>query len=424
MTAPAGCICLQLRTELDAGNHVQRMRQNLMRGRLGRSRIGIVSGIVRPTAMAPHGEAHTVASGDGNGNFTSMVAEIDPKCIVPEEHRATEADASSFDDSVERSVPVIDISALVQKSSDESAISRVVEQIGAACKEWGFFQAINHGVPQELLDELAAAEREFFALPLEEKKRVNRSITNAWGYANDELTKRTRDWKECFDFGPTYYPDLPDDHESNLSQDGFNQWPEGRPKFKSVLTRYFDVMTGLSTKLLEAIAMSLGLEADYFHQYFGKKHSSIMRLNFYPICPDPTVVMGVNRHKDAGALTVISQDDVGGLQVLNGGKWIGVKPIKGAFVINIGDMMQVWTNDIYKSPVHRVLANKLSARYSTPYFFNPAYETFCAPIEACVKPGTEPAYQPVSWAQYRLKRYEGDVSDRGEEVQIAQYVKG
>ena len=131
--------------------------------------------------------------------------------------------------------------------------------------------------------------------------------------------------------------------------------------------------------------------------------------------------MGVHHHTDAGILTVLLQDDVPGLQVRRGGRWYGVPPIRGALVINLADMLQMLSNDIYRAPLHRVLASTGRDRYSVPFFYNPAYDADCGPLQALVTPARAARYRPVNWGEFRKRRADGDFADYGHEVQITDY---
>jgi isopenicillin N synthase-like dioxygenase len=129
----------------------------------------------------------------------------------------------------------------------------------------------------------------------------------------------------------------------------------------------------------------------------------------------------VHHHTDAGALTVLLQDDVGGLQVFKDGFWHNIPPVPGAFVINTGDMMQVWSNDIYQAAMHRVLAMEQKDRYSIPFFFNPSAATEVSPLPSTISEERPARYRTISWKDFRGKRTDGDYADYGPEVQIAQY---
>eukprot|EP00803_Ostreobium_quekettii_P005585 evm.model.scf_444.2 EVM.evm.TU.scf_444.2 scf_444:20707-22030(+) len=310
--------------------------------------------------------------------------------------------------------PVIDVAALLRADDgDAEGVRCVAEQIGAACREWGFFQAVGHGVPDDLLSRFNAQTRAFFAAPRPVKDAIFRSADNSRGFFDDELTKRRRDWKECFDFG----------RPGCTAVDGENRWPDSDalPGFREAMTEYFDAMTELASILTSAVARSLGLEAGAFAGALGERHSSFLRLNYYPECPDPENNLGISPHNDAGMLTVLLQDDVGGLQVDHGGEWVDIPPVEGAYVINVGDMMQICSNDVIRSPTHRVVAPRHRKRYSAPFFYNPAYDTVCEPLAGLVTAERPAAYRPCRWEEFRGKRIAGDVKDLGEEVQITHY---
>ncbi|MEO5493329.1 MAG: 2OG-Fe(II) oxygenase family protein [Sphingomonas sp.] len=131
--------------------------------------------------------------------------------------------------------------------------------------------------------------------------------------------------------------------------------------------------------------------------------------------------LGVHHHTDAGAVTVLLQDGVSGLQVYRDGAWYGVSPIDGAFVINIGDMVQVWSNDLYRAPLHRVRAMDAADRYSIPYFYNPAYHAEVAPLASAQDRSGAAHYSAIAWGAYRRRRADGDFADYGAEVQISDY---
>jgi isopenicillin N synthase-like dioxygenase len=169
---------------------------------------------------------------------------------------------------------------------------------------------------------------------------------------------------------------------------------------------------------------------DYMREDFAENHTGFIRLNYYPVKDPmasagvehlPEASLGVHHHTDAGALTVLMQDDVGGLQVFRGGYWHNVQPVPGAFVINTGDMMQVWSNDNYQAPVHRVLAMSESDRFSIPFFFNPSAATTVSPFPTVVSAERPARYKTIRWSEFRGQRTDGDYADYGPEVQIAQY---
>lgn len=344
--------------------------------------------------------------------------QIDPDFVLPLEHRPICKPEIGLEDDI----PVIDLSPLAAYTSwnteddgreleheNNAALRNVLAKVAAACEEWGFFQVINHGVPEQLLAALKREAKLFFDQPLEEKRKVRRSFENNLGYYDAERTKNVRDWKEVFDFavrGSLELPDLPlESEEETAGTTVFrNRWPEGSENFRAACEKWSEAVERLAFKLLALIALSLGLRADTFHSFY-RDHSAYMRLNHYPVCPAPELALGVSRHKDSGALTVLVQDDAGGLQVKRkDGEWIDVKPRSDAFVINVGDCFQVWSNDRYKSVEHRAIVHTNKERFSFPLFFNPNHKTDIMPIAELVGGDQSPRYRAFNYGRYRKSR--------------------
>ncbi|XVF67639.1 hypothetical protein PTKIN_Ptkin10aG0137500 [Pterospermum kingtungense] len=306
------------------------------------------------------------------------MAEVDPAFIQDVEHRPK---LSIFD---AEGIPLIDLSVLNSSPdavSDPTTLHSLVSEIGNACKDWGFFQVINHG--------------------------IRRDEVKVLGYFEAEFIKNVRDWKELFDFAvqnPTIVPASghPDDKEV---VEWHNQWPEYPPELRVVLEEYAKELEKLSYKLMEFIALSLGLAADRFHGFF-RDQTSYTRLNHYPPCPAPDLVLGLDRHKDGGSLAILAQDDVGGLEVKrkSDGEWIRVKPTPDAFIVNVGDILQVWSNGTYESVEHRVVVNSERERFWTPFFFYPAHYTIVKPLEELTSKKNPPRYKPYNWGKFLVTR--------------------
>ena len=307
-------------------------------------------------------------------------------------------------------IPVIDLRDLESGS---------LQDLAAACEEWGFFQLVNHGLTERY--QFLAAMREFFDLSIEEKRRLSRTEENPWGFFDKELTKNKPDWKEIFDFG------FDDTDESEM---GFCQWPENSPQFKNTMLTWFKQCEVLSLILLQHICETLDQPGDILSSQFSPRNSSFLRLNHYPVCDtlangiqDQPVEghLGIHHHTDAGALTVLVQDDVSGLQVYSTSGWQPVLPQPEALIVNIGDLIQVWSNNRYKAPVHRVLVNNEKARYSAPFFLNPAFSCECQPLAQLNEP---PLYHPLNWGKFRQARAAGDYTNLGTESQVTDYLIG
>jgi isopenicillin N synthase-like dioxygenase len=305
-------------------------------------------------------------------------------------------------------IPVLDLQSVDAKSLD------------AACAQWGFFALQGHGSRPALKAEVLQQCDRFFSQPRAVKNRIRRSQLNSWGYYDAELTKNQRDWKEILDIGPPA--------DQGPLRGSTPQWPalEG---FAASIGEFRDALHDVATQVLEHIVR--GLDPDFRAAGAFENHSSFLRLNYYPPCPAPAAAnagfgpdrgfLGISHHTDAGAVTVLSQDRHAGLQVYQSQRWHLVEPPDDALVINIGDIVQVWSNDRYRAPLHRVLAHTRNARISIPYFLNPDYMCDYAPLPGALAPGATPLYHPINWGEFRARRSSGDYTDNGEEVQISDF---
>ena len=328
-------------------------------------------------------------------------------------------------------VPIVDFSRLLKGEVDHQAQAT----IHRACCDSGFFYLSGFGMTADETATVEKAMQWFFALPAEAKQSVARSEDNSRGYYNNELTKNIRDMKEVFDFGFKNETNLPDDDELNKTQDGWNQWPvvDGSTVFKSVLDDYFTHCTTVAMRLLDVLTANLGAPMETLKGDFFPLHSSFLRLNYYPV-GDPLALemgegtlatesgnMGVHHHTDAGALTLLLQDNVGGLQVFHDNVWKAVPPVPGTLVVNIGDIVKVWSNDLYHAALHRVVASTGQDRYSVPFFYNPLYSADYAPLPEILGQKVQPNYSSINWGHFRHERQHGDYGDYGDEVQISDF---
>ncbi|XP_011080765.1 probable 2-oxoglutarate-dependent dioxygenase At5g05600 [Sesamum indicum] len=346
------------------------------------------------------------------------MGEVDPAFIQALEHRPKPYSISA------ETIPIIDLTPLQQLPP--SAPSGLVSEIGEACRDWGFFQAINHGVPSKCRREIESASRKFFALPKEEKRKVGRDEENPFGYYDGEHTKNVRDWKEVFDFAvldPVVFPASHDPDDVEVKE-LFNKWPESLPELREACEEHIKAMEKLAFKLLELICLSLGLSKDRLNGFFNDQTSRV-RLNYYPPCPAPHLTLGVGRHKDTGVLTILAQDDdVAGLEVKRktDGEWILVKPSPDAYIINVGDIIQVWSNDKYESVEHRVVVNSDKERFSIPYFLYPSHYTWVEPLEELVKEQNPARFKRYNWGKFRATRNRGNLRKLDvENIQISHF---
>ncbi|WP_194722132.1 isopenicillin N synthase family dioxygenase [Noviherbaspirillum malthae] len=281
-------------------------------------------------------------------------------------------------------VPVIDVAPLVQESG---SCQEVAEQIGAACREHGFFYISGHGIDPALISRLDQLSRQFFALDDAAKLRLRMELGGrAWrGYfsAGNELTSNIPDWKEGLYLGSELGAD-----DARVAAGtplhGANLFPD-LPGFRETILQYLDALTALGHRLMEGVALSLNLPRDYFVTRYLADPLVLFRIFNYPSRPAPEglgVQWGVGEHTDYGFLTILFQDDVGGLQVKSREGWIEAPPLAGTFVCNIGDMLDRVTGGLYKSTPHRVRLNTSGRdRLSFPFFFDPGFDAAVYPIE-------------------------------------------
>jgi isopenicillin N synthase-like dioxygenase len=298
-------------------------------------------------------------------------------------------------------LPVIDISGL----SSASPVDRhaVASELRRACLDKGFFYVKNHGISEELVARVFSEAEKFFALPEQQKLAVDKALSKAnRGY--EPLKGQTLepgappDLKEGFYIGPEHAID--DERvQAGKFNHGPNQWPVALPGFHDTMTEYFGTLLGLGERLMRGIAMSLDLPEDSFRQFCAEPMATLRLLHYPPQRPDHgTDQRGAGAHTDFGGLTLLRQDDIGGLQVWDQQSqgWIHASPVPGTFIVNLGDMIARWTNDLYRSTLHRVINSSGRERYSVPFFYVGNYDHEVACIATCLAPGETPKYPPTT----------------------------
>ena len=291
--------------------------------------------------------------------------------------------------------------------------AQTISELSEAASTFGFFRLVEHNIESNLITKFFEKSRSFFALPKEKKYLSLRTTEKPWGFFDQELTKNRADWKEIFDLGLEGKA-----REAELE----TPWPSEPRNFRELTLRWHSLCDHISLIVIRALCVSLGKKPDCLSEYFRPKNTSFLRLNYYPLCSNPAKPyedlqieghLGIHHHTDAGAVTVLLQDEVSGLQFKHHDQWCLVPTNKKELIINLGDLMQVWSNDQYRSPVHRVLANSQEERFSAAFFMNPSFSTNCTPLL-----GNKSRYRTLNWGEYRSKRAEGDYSDLGEEIQV------
>jgi isopenicillin N synthase-like dioxygenase len=292
------------------------------------------------------------------------------------------------------SLPIIDVSPLLITNSTVSSQQETAEQIHQACRDWGFFYVKNHGVSMKLQEKLLELSRAFFAQPLENKMQIAMSKGGrAWrGYfpVGNELTSGKPDGKEGLYLGTEINDDNHPKVRDKVPLHGRNQFPSignDQNEFRDVILSYMKVIEDLGRSIMSGLARSLKLNADFFDKnYFRNEPTCLFRIFNYPasFCQQEgnKNLWGVGEHTDYGMLTLLLQDDIGGLQVKTSkGEWIQAPPISNTFVCNIGDMLDRMTGGYYRSTPHRVRNLSTSRdRLSFPFFLDPNWDAEVLPV--------------------------------------------
>lgn len=306
-------------------------------------------------------------------------------------------------------IPVIDFGPFLTGGPEERAA--VAAKIGEACERIGFFYLANHGIPQSLIDETFAASETFYRQSFAERMKSAATLEHWRGYVPSKLEAEGGTVGGAIE---TYrfMLDLPwDDADVKAGKPLHlpNRWPEGLDGFKPTVEAYFDAVMGLSQHLRAAFADALGLPEDYFEPFYNRPVVQLSLLHYRPPASlrEEDIEIGAGEHCDTGAFTLLMQDETGGLEVQRkDGVWIAAPPIKGCYVINIGDVMMRWTNGRFRSTPHRVVNRALKPRYSIPFFANPGYDVTIAPIETIMKPGETAQYEPLENGPYMAAFYD------------------
>jgi isopenicillin N synthase-like dioxygenase len=309
-------------------------------------------------------------------------------------------------------VPTIDL----RRPTAEAAAA-----IAASCRDLGFFQIVGHGLDADVVDATWETATQFFELPLDKKLALRIRPGEAYGYTpflGERLAaslgnETPPDLKESFASGPLDTPVEAREDESSRFVYSPNRWPASLPALRPAWEGYYRTMADLARRLLTLMATGLGLRSTYFDR-FVDRHTSAQRALRYPALGGRAPDRGQLRagaHTDYGTLTILRQDEgPGGLEVLApDGHWIPVPPQPGAFVVNLGDALARWTNDQWRSTLHRVVVpagdDGRTARQSMAFFHNANWDAVIECLPTCTGPGDPPRYPPVTAGQHLMGKF-------------------
>jgi isopenicillin N synthase-like dioxygenase len=308
---------------------------------------------------------------------------------------------------LENGIPLIDFAGV--RARDPAAMRKVAGEIREACTTLGFFYIVNHQVPDAVIARAAKAAKEFFAFPLELKRSVAANANHRGFHARGDALMygaKRPDEKEFYSLGLELGPDDPSVLAGEKLR-GANNWPSFMPELRPALYDYFIALGHCGADLLGVVALSLGLDVDFF---VGKYTKPLQRTQiiYYPPAPADreSDQFGVAPHTDYGCITLLWQDDNGGLQVrsLASKEWIDARPIAGSFVINVGDLLARWTNGRFASTAHRVVNLSGNERHSIATFYDPDFATLVDPAE--LGAAAPARFEPVRAGDYILGRFD------------------
>ncbi|KAJ4822097.1 hypothetical protein Tsubulata_002812, partial [Turnera subulata] len=313
------------------------------------------------------------------------IQSVPEKYVFPPEERARELVVSSC-----KTIPVIDLGDTGGAGGDRAI---AVQNVLKARQELGFFQVINHGVPEDLMSSAMSVFKEFFEMPAEDRASLysedpNRScrvFSSTLSYARESV----HFWRDGLR------------HPCHPLEKWIEEWPEKPTRYREVVGNYTKEVTKLSSKILEMICEGVGLESGYFEG--GLSENTLLSVNYYPASPDPSLTMGIPKHCDPNLITILLQDDVLGLQVFKDGEWISVDPVPNAFVVNIGYQLQIATNDKMKSVEHRAVSTR-ETRTTAAFFVSPSIDCIIEPAKDLVSASNPPEADQHERSTKKAKR--------------------
>lgn len=295
-------------------------------------------------------------------------------------------------------LPLIDLGGL--RSENEEERLACAAAISKASSEWGFFQLVNHGIGLELLRKMRREQIKLFEAPFERKTTCG-LFNNSYRWGNHTATTPEQlSWSEAFHVPLTKISEEARYEEFSSLREVMEEYATEMLKLARLLARVLVTNSGHNRGVLDDIC---------------DESTCFLRLNRYPVCPIAPEIFGLVPHTDSDFLTILHQDEVGGLQLMKDSKWVAVIPNQDALIVNIGDLFQAWSNDVYKSVEHKVMVNAKVERYSIAYFLCPSYDSL---IGSCKEPSV---YKKFTFGEYR-SQIQQDVKKTGHKVGLPRFL--
>eukprot|EP00253_Pinus_taeda_P015734 PITA_15734 len=300
-------------------------------------------------------------------------------------------------------VPIIDLQGFSKDQYDT-----ISAQIGGAAENWGFFQIINHGIPDSLIARVQAASKAFFQLPAEEKEAYANEAQNPIGYGSK--LGYSADGEVKLEWGDYYY-----NFVRPLDRRDMSKWPIQLSDFTEAMDEYSTELSKLFEYLMKVLSRHLGLETENSlnESVGGERKELQIRINYYPPCPQPDLVVGVAPHSDPVAITILLHDQIPGLQIRKDGAWIDVQFVPGALVVNIGDQLEILSNGKYRSVEHRSVVHKDRSRMSWAVFCTPPFDALISPRRELIDDRHPPLYQQIPYGEYLMKFFKKGLDGKG-----------
>ncbi|KAK7272613.1 hypothetical protein RJT34_29326 [Clitoria ternatea] len=312
------------------------------------------------------------------------ITTVPQRYIQPHQHEDTLiiSEANGF-----LQIPVIDMQSLLSIESGSSELAK----LHLACKEWGFFQLVNHGVSSSLVEKVKMEIQDFFNLPMSEKKKFWQSPQHMEGFGQAFVVSEDQklDWADLF-----YMTTLP--KHSRMP----HLFPQLPLPFRDTLELYSQEMKNLAMLIILHMGKALKMEEKEIRELFDDG-LQLMRMNYYPPCPEPDKVVGLTPHSDSIGLTILLQvNEVEGLQIRKDGFWVPIKPLPNAFILNVGDLLEVITNGMYRSIEHRATVNCEKERVSIATFYSPSPDGMVGPASSLISEQTPARFKTIGVKDY------------------------